>query len=85
MVKRELILLTAHAVEQGFSNDTVNLLVDQLTQLRKSEGSETERRVRAVLHEGGTVNKINAIKEYRTLTGSALKDAKDWVEQTFNV
>lgn len=82
--KKELILLSAYAIANNFSEGTINFLVTQIIDQEYEQNNITEQ-VREILYADGTTNKIAAIKKHRELTGFGLKESKEWVEQTFKV
>ena len=82
--KKELVLLTAYAIANQFSEGTISFLMEQIVSQSYEQNLITIQ-VREALYANGTTNKIAAIKKHRELTGSELKTSKDWVEQTFKV
>lgn len=96
-LQKELVKLSAEGLENGWDAAAEFVITSVVSNTpQKFEPSVTHPTlqgmvdaVRGVLfpnwprHEGR--NLVQAIKLHRTLTGSGLKDSKDWVEGTFQV
>ena len=95
-LQKELIQLAAEGVNNGWDAAAEFVTTSITNTPQKFPASVTQptfegmvEAVRGVLfptwprREGR--NLIQAIKLHRTLTGSGLKDSKDWVEDTFQV